>query len=221
MPGEKDQDQPQQPETDKELAERASDMSEAYGGEDNAGDGAKSEDIERLAETVSEEDLGAKHSSAEDQGPQRESMDQEDKPASPDPGNTNPRMLVERKIQHMLESAEDAGVDMPHSHIRVINPGHKYELFQLEDPHRSAPQEILFIKKEPRENDPEDLKLIHNGTSNEALMEVLIDRLQYLNSDMSCPENDIAIEALKIAHAAMIVRTQDRKQRGVEGTHKE
>lgn len=59
-----------------------------------------------------------------------------------------------------------------------------------------------------------------NGITNEALLAILIDRLQGFQSGMyACDANQAALEALEAAQAALKSRTQERLDRGVEGTH--
>lgn len=58
-----------------------------------------------------------------------------------------------------------------------------------------------------------------NGIHNEDLIAVVIDRLQSLNSgDFKCRENSLAITKLVEAMFWLNKRTQDRRNRGVEGT---
>lgn len=61
-----------------------------------------------------------------------------------------------------------------------------------------------------------DGKLIHEGTTNEELLEIVIDRTQFLDSKFPCIENKVAIEALKIALDALNNRTHKRVAQGME-----
>lgn len=59
-----------------------------------------------------------------------------------------------------------------------------------------------------------------NGVTNEALLAMVICRLQHFNqSEFGCRENSIAIEKLEEALLFLKKRTDDRQRRGVEGTH--
>lgn len=59
-----------------------------------------------------------------------------------------------------------------------------------------------------------------NGISNEALLAVVIDRLQCFQKGMfSCRENALALTKLEEAMHWLHHRTRERMQRGVEGTH--
>lgn len=57
-----------------------------------------------------------------------------------------------------------------------------------------------------------------NGVSNEALLAIVIDRLECFNAGpFACKENSAALAHLKIAMSALHQRTRDRIERGVEG----
>lgn len=58
-----------------------------------------------------------------------------------------------------------------------------------------------------------------NGITNEALLAILVHRLQFLNGKFPCRENSLAITKLQEAQMWLEHRTKDRQQRGVEGTH--
>lgn len=59
-----------------------------------------------------------------------------------------------------------------------------------------------------------------NGLSNEALIAVVIDRLQCFQSGpFACRENALALTKLEEAMHWLHHRTQERMRRGVEGTH--
>lgn len=59
-----------------------------------------------------------------------------------------------------------------------------------------------------------------NGCHQEDLLAIVIDRLQYFqNGDYRCRENAIAITKLEEALLWLNKRTQDRINRGVEGTY--
>jgi len=57
-----------------------------------------------------------------------------------------------------------------------------------------------------------------NGASDEALLGVLIDRLEHFQAGpFACEANDVALEHLTGALGALKARTNDRIERGVEG----
>jgi hypothetical protein len=58
-----------------------------------------------------------------------------------------------------------------------------------------------------------------NGLTNEALLAIVIDRLQGFNEgEWRCRENSVALTHLETALLWLDKRTKDRENRGVEGT---
>ena len=95
-------------------------------------------------------------------------------------------------------------------------PGHTYELSNFEN--KDVQGQILrFIHKEPNENN--ELITISDGTTNEEILEVLIDRIKFLNNKFPCFENESAIEHLEFALFQLNERTRKRVERNVEGKH--
>lgn len=93
-------------------------------------------------------------------------------------------------------------------------PGYKYLVQNFEDP--SKTQVISFIQKEVQEDG--SLKLVEDGTTNEAVLNVLIDRVTFLNEKLSSEWNLRVLAHLKEALVILNDRSADRKKRGVEGT---
>ena len=59
-----------------------------------------------------------------------------------------------------------------------------------------------------------------NGVTHEALLAILIDRLQAFQSGtFKCDENAAALHGLQFAQRALLSRTKRRMDEGVEGTH--
>ena len=58
-----------------------------------------------------------------------------------------------------------------------------------------------------------------NGTTLEEMLRVSIERLKNLNEKFSCRENSLAITKMEEALMWLEKRTEDRKERGVEGKH--
>lgn len=97
--------------------------------------------------------------------------------------------------------------------MSVNDAGHDYELHNMEE----GVQNIRFIKKE---GDGEgNLKTVHDGTTNEAVLQVLIHRMKVLQEKMPSEHNEKAIAHLEGALAELEARTADRKVREVEGTN--
>lgn len=98
--------------------------------------------------------------------------------------------------------------------MKVLKKGHKYQLSGFENAKNT--QEIQFIEKTPIEGTTE-LITVNDGTTNEELLEVLIDRMNYLQSSFPCRENAIVITKLQESLMWLEKRTADRKNRNVEG----
>lgn len=58
-----------------------------------------------------------------------------------------------------------------------------------------------------------------NGTTNEEIISLLIDRLESLDALFPASYNSLAIGSLYLAKAALESRTEDRIARDVEGTN--
>jgi hypothetical protein len=100
--------------------------------------------------------------------------------------------------------------------MKILREGHKYELESFEG---DEPQEINFIEKTLGINTKGSSELFtySNGTTNEEMLKVLIDRMQYLNKKCACRENSIVITKLEEALMWLEKRTAGRVARGVEG----
>jgi len=95
-------------------------------------------------------------------------------------------------------------------------PGHLYELENFET--TTIPnQKIQFIEKEISGKGFGDLKTLYNGTTNEEVLKMLIDRLEKMGKRFPCRENSIAITHIETALLWLNKRTAERKVRGVEG----
>lgn len=101
--------------------------------------------------------------------------------------------------------------------MKELKEGHKYELSNFEN--KDQPGQLLqFIEKEPAPGDEKGaLKTVSDGTTNEEVLEVLIRRIQYLQSKFPCRENAIVITKLEESLMWLNKRTADRIARSVEG----
>lgn len=90
--------------------------------------------------------------------------------------------------------------------MRIHRPGHEYI---ISDSKGDDFQNLKFVEK--------DEFNYEEGTTNEDLIEVLIDRLNFLNNKFPCKENGVALHHLQQAVQALNDRTEDRQRRGVEG----
>ena len=98
--------------------------------------------------------------------------------------------------------------------MKVLVEGHRYELSNFENKD-SKGQELQFIHKEPIEGSTE-LETISDGTTNEELLEVLINRIEFLQSKFPCKENACCITHLQEGLMWLEKRTKDRIKRGAE-----
>jgi hypothetical protein len=103
--------------------------------------------------------------------------------------------------------------------MRVLKEGHRYELANFDEPHTKG-QELQFIEKEPVCTGNTALKTVSDGTTNEEVLVVLIDRLRVQSKKLPTRETSIAITKCEEALMWLKSRTADRKMRGVEGTLK-
>ena len=95
-------------------------------------------------------------------------------------------------------------------------PGHQCELSNFENKDQQG-QILQFIHKEPKEEGSTELVTVADGTTNEEVLEVLIDRMNFLQSKFPCRENAIVITKLEESLMWLNKRTQDRLKRNVEG----
>jgi hypothetical protein len=100
--------------------------------------------------------------------------------------------------------------------MKNLVAGHTYELSNFENKNETG-QILQFIHKEPIAPAHSELKTVSDGTTNEEVLEVLIDRMNYLNSKFPCRENSIVITHLETALLWLEKRTNDRLKRNVEG----
>lgn len=103
--------------------------------------------------------------------------------------------------------------------MKILIPGHLYEVANFENP--GAPgQKIQFIHKTQSPNGPTgQLDTVCDGTTNEELLKVLIDRMLFLHAQLPDDETAAAVDHLKDTLYALQSRTYERQLRGVEGKH--
>jgi hypothetical protein len=117
---------------------------------------------------------------------------------------------------------------------KVLTPGHKYVANNFENPENG--QTIQFIEKmsvvemrlagifpkndEAYPNNLDEIVTVNDGTTNEELLLVLIDRIKFLNGKFPCKENACAITHMEEALHWLYARTDARIKQGVEGVNK-
>ena len=101
--------------------------------------------------------------------------------------------------------------------MKCLDDHHKYELdaFEGEGKHH-----LTFIRKmidlTPGVK-PGTLVTIHDGTTNEEVLRMLIHRLTAMGNLFPCRQNSLAVTKLEEALMWLEHRTAERKARGVEG----
>lgn len=93
--------------------------------------------------------------------------------------------------------------------------GHDYKIKNQNDP--NVTQYLSFIYKEKNE-ETGDLQLVADGITNEQVIEILIDRMVYLDNKLPSGCNKSCIDDLKHALYSLKKRTNERQERGVENT---
>ena len=102
--------------------------------------------------------------------------------------------------------------------MKVNVQGHNYSLANFENKEVEG-QKLQFIQKEPVSEGSPEMKTIADGTTNEEVLEVILDRLNYLNSKFPCRENALAITNIQQGLMWLNLRTSNRVKRNVEGKH--
>ena len=100
--------------------------------------------------------------------------------------------------------------------MKNLVAGHTYELLNFENKNEKG-QVLQFIHKEPIEEGATELKTVSDGTTNEEVLEALINRMNFLDGKFPCRENSIVITHLETALLWLEKRTNDRIKRDVEG----
>lgn len=101
--------------------------------------------------------------------------------------------------------------------MKVTETAHVYEVENFVN--KNITQTITFLKKQPISESSTELELVHDGTTNEELLLILIDRLQSGNAKVPSRETAVAITNIEQALMWLEKRTKDRLSRGVEGTN--
>jgi hypothetical protein len=100
--------------------------------------------------------------------------------------------------------------------MKVLVPGHTYELANFENKDGQG-QALQFIHKQPISEGSTTLETVSDGTTNEDVLVVLIDRLNFLQAKFPCRENALAITKLEEGLMWLDKRTANRVARNVEG----
>lgn len=98
--------------------------------------------------------------------------------------------------------------------MKILKPGHLYELDSMEG---TNPQKIQFIEKKVMQGTG-NFYTVNDGTTNEEVLEMLIDRTKSLGEKLPSRENSLALTKLEEALLWFNRRTQNRMKQGVENT---
>lgn len=101
--------------------------------------------------------------------------------------------------------------------MKILTPGHLYEVANFENPETF--QTLQFIEKVPKVQGGTEMHTENDGTTNEELLAVLIDRIRFLNTKFPCRENSCCITHLEEGLHWLNARTAERLARAVEGKH--
>jgi len=80
--------------------------------------------------------------------------------------------------------------------FKIVKRGYSYRMKNLE---RSGHFFINFIRFLPDKKNPQEMKLVQDGTTTEAVTEVLINRLRYLNE--KAPKEELTNAIMHYQHA--------------------
>lgn len=94
--------------------------------------------------------------------------------------------------------------------MRVLDPGHSYELDVL-DEISSIKHPLLFVKR-MGENYPGN-ESVNPGVTIQEVLRACIDRLYYVNNQIRCPESEAAIYNLRMAIYNLEIRAKRVKKK--------
>lgn len=97
--------------------------------------------------------------------------------------------------------------------MRVIDPGHAYELPSLDG---NAPQRLVFVKR-CGAGYPGNVGH-HPGTTMQEVLRAMIERASYVNGQIACPETEAAIGLLQGALVLFELRAARRHGREPKAT---
>jgi predicted transcriptional regulator len=108
--------------------------------------------------------------------------------------------------------------------MNPIVPGFKYELANFSG---TGVQTISFVQRLPEKkliltkdakNEFRRMETVNDGTTNEEVLAMLLQRLIHLQHLLPCTENFLACHHIELALTVLTNRTADRVKRNVEGT---
>lgn len=127
--------------------------------------------------------------------------------------NEVPRRLENESVDAYVERVKASAI--LRGNVKALRPAHLYQLKNFEDP--KGFQVLQFIEKIPKFQGSTEMITLNDGTTNEAVLEMLIDRSQALYDRFPSEETLSAINHMKAALDQLELRTIRRIARGVEG----
>jgi hypothetical protein len=104
--------------------------------------------------------------------------------------------------------------------MKVLTSGYRYALPNRENPDYA--QELQFVQKEPSKlqvgEGPRSLVTVTDGTTNEEVLGMLLNRLMFLYQQLPDINTMLAAHHVELALTSLHNRSADRQARGVEGT---
>jgi hypothetical protein len=97
--------------------------------------------------------------------------------------------------------------------VKVIDPGHRYELGTLDG--SGLPYPLQFVKR-VGDKYPGNLPPAYPGTTMQEVLRALIERAQYVNRQIPCAETDAAIQLLGSALLLFEIRAKRVKGRTLD-----
>ncbi|MFA5378121.1 MAG: hypothetical protein WC455_20380 [Dehalococcoidia bacterium] len=102
--------------------------------------------------------------------------------------------------------------------MRVLSQGHKYIAQNYDNPDNGQPIQFIEKRRSAFDEDNAPMETVNDGTTNEEILAILIDRMQVLQAKVACRENAIVITKLEESLMWLKKRSYERTARAVEGT---
>jgi len=101
----------------------------------------------------------------------------------------------------------------------IVSPGNASQIYELTYPY-THPESYELDQTGFESVALEFVTLDNGGVTNEALLAIVIDRLEgFQAGPFACDENQLALDSAKASLEFLKMRTKERQARGVENTH--
>ena len=101
--------------------------------------------------------------------------------------------------------------------MKVIDPGHQYDLDVFDDDGDGYRSVLRFMKR-VGPGYPHNVEPTYSGTNCQEVIRAIIDRVKYLQMQIPHPQNDVILEGLRSALTAFEVRAAERHGREFKAT---